>query len=66
MNDEQGIDPAAALLDPHGNQARSSAADTCPQCGKGPEVRRPSGGFGQPWTVCGGCGYEWKDRVFRG
>lgn len=53
------------ILDTHGQPARRAVPDVCPQCGADPDERRPSGGFGVPWPVCA-CGYEWKDRVWRG
>lgn len=59
MNQEKSV-----IVDPSGRPARPTA-DICPQCGTGADQRKPSGGFGTPWTVCV-CGYEWKDRVFRG
>jgi len=37
--------------------------DTCPRCGKGPEVRFASSGFGTPHPVCK-CGHEWPGREF--
>lgn len=56
---------APVFVDPSGRPLRKAEVDACPQCGAGPEVRRASGGFGTPWTVCS-CGYEWKDLVWRG
>jgi uncharacterized protein (DUF983 family) len=53
------------IVDPNGRPARAAIDDRCPQCGEGADKRRPSGGFGTPWTVCA-CGFEWKDRVWRG
>lgn len=64
MTQDQNITPA--ILDHTGRKARTAASDACPQCGAGEDKRRASGGFGTPWMVCGACGYEWKDRVFRG
>lgn len=57
---------ASTIVNPQGRPARAAAPETCPRCGAGDDTRKPSGGFGTPWTVCGDCGYEWKDRVFRG
>lgn len=57
-------DPTPLIVDPHGKPARPAIDTSCPQCGQGPEVRGPSGGFGTPWPVCP-CGYEWKDQVWR-
>jgi hypothetical protein len=58
--------PSKGLVDPQGRPLTRVAVDeTCPRCGKGEDDRHPSGGFGQPWTVCV-CGYEWKDRPWHG
>lgn len=38
----------------------------CPQCGATEKRRRPSSGFGIARPLCGDCGYEWKDEVWRG
>lgn len=60
------MDSPSAIVDPTGRPARKAAPpDVCPQCGKGEDTRRASSGYGIPWTVCE-CGFEWKDRVFRG
>lgn len=61
MNETQ----PSGLVDPQGKPARRVAPDVCPRCGAGDDKRKASGGFGTPWTLCE-CGYEWKDRVFRG
>lgn len=53
------------IVDPSGRPARQAVDETCPQCGKGEDQRRASGGFGTPWTVCS-CGYEWKERPWKG
>jgi hypothetical protein len=53
------------IVDPSGRPARRPETDVCPSCGAGADQRRASTGFGVPWPVCV-CGYEWKDRVFRG
>lgn len=55
----------AVIVAPDGTPARAVIEHVCPTCGQGPEQRRPSGGFGVPWTVCT-CGQEWKDVVWRG
>lgn len=35
----------------------------CPRCGKGPDRRRLSAGFGEPHDVCGSCGYDFPERT---
>lgn len=49
-----------AVLGPNGLPARMSSS-ACPRCGKGPEVRVVSGGFGDPHDVCGVCGFEFPE-----
>ena len=34
----------------------------CPQCGRGPKDRVPSGGFGRTWYVCK-CGFEFNREL---
>ncbi len=63
-------DPAEALVRPDGRPARPPRrvpqTDRCPRCLAGSDKRVASGGFGTPHPVCGACGYEWHDEVFRG
>lgn len=60
-----GAGNAPVIVNPQGQPARAAVTTACPTCGGDAEKRGPSGGFGTPWTVCA-CGYEWKDRVWRG
>lgn len=55
---------ASRILNPQGEPARAATDAACPDCGKGPEIRVASGGFGVPHPVCP-CGHEWMDEVFR-
>ncbi len=57
---------APVLVDATGKPARAAVTTACPQCSAGPDKRVPSGGFGRPHPVCGDCGYEWTDEVWRG
>lgn len=56
------------ILDAHGRPARRPTVESkdCPRCGAGPEKRVASGGFGAAHPVCGSCGFEWLDEVWRG
>jgi uncharacterized protein (DUF983 family) len=56
----------AVILDARGEPARTPANEACPDCGKGPDKRIPSGGFGVPHPVCSNCGHEWIGEVFGG
>lgn len=56
---------ASTIVNPQGKPARAALGDDCPGCGGNADKRRPSGGFGAPWTVCE-CGHEWKDRPWKG
>jgi len=53
------------ILDPQGRPARTARNTNCPRCGAKPEKRVASGGFGVRHPVCGVCGYEWTDEVWR-
>jgi hypothetical protein len=57
-------DQRPVLVDAQGRPAREAIDTRCPQCGKGPDVRVASAGFGTPHPVCP-CGYEWKGEVFK-
>lgn len=48
------------IIGPDGKIVKSQRYDVCPNCGKGPEERVPSGGFGRVYLVCK-CAYEFKD-----
>jgi hypothetical protein len=63
----QAPDPADRLVDSAGRPLAHAKAesDRCPNCGRGPEARRASGGFGKPHTVCV-CGYQWKGMPWNG
>ena len=52
------------ILNASGRPARPRIEDKCPRCGRGPEVRVPSSGFGVAHPVCS-CGYEWMDAVWQ-
>jgi uncharacterized protein (DUF983 family) len=34
----------------------------CPRCRAGADRRVLSGGFGDPWPICGKCGYDLRVR----
>jgi len=59
-------DKATAIVDAGGKPARKSKDERCPTCGRGPDKRVASGGFGVAHPICGFCGYEWKDEVWGG
>jgi uncharacterized protein (DUF983 family) len=62
-------DSPPVIVDAQGKPARKAMPkdDRCPQCGKGPDKRVASGGFGKPpHPICSACGYEWHDEVFGG
>jgi len=64
------------VLDAHGRNvapaisanrdAAARASKACPQCCAGPKQRIASGSFGQRSTICGQCGFDfkepWRDR----
>lgn len=64
------------VLDAHGRnvapsiranrQAAARSAKHCPTCGAGPKARIASGSFGPLSTICGQCGFDfkepWRDR----
>lgn len=50
------------ILGPDEKPVVSERYDVCPKCGRGPEKRQPSGGFGQTWLVCP-CGYEFERKL---
>lgn len=64
MNDQQ----ESVIVTPQGRPAREALkkSDRCPGsgCGKGPEKRVASGGFGARHPVCSNCGYEFTDEVW--
>lgn len=57
-------DAAKALVDPQGQPLRRAETDRCPNCGEGPALRGPSGGFGVPHPVCA-CGHEFLGEVYK-
>lgn len=60
------IDQAPSpILDPSGQPARRPASQDCPRCGKGPERRVASAGFGEPYPICGACGHEFLGEPWR-
>ena len=54
-----------AIVDPYGKPARRAESQDCPQCGADPR-RRVKSGMGNAHPVCGRCGYEWHEEVWRG
>ena len=48
------------IVGPDGKEVRSQLYSVCPRCGRGPNERVPSGGFGQPYLICL-CGFEFKE-----
>jgi hypothetical protein len=52
------------ILDPQGKEIKSEDLDKCPNCGRSKKEWGPSGGFGEPWTICP-CGKEFKERPWR-
>lgn len=67
MNDQTPLGAQhQTIVDPQGQPARKAIDTTCPKCGAPKEKRRPSSGFGVPYPLCGICGYEWTDEVWRG
>ena len=54
------------IFGPGGQPARKPFDALCPSCGAGKEKRVASGGFGARYPVCGACGHEFTDEVWRG
>lgn len=54
------------IVGPNGQPARAAVSANCPRCGKGPDRRVASGGFGTLHPVCGHCGYEWHEERWNG
>lgn len=52
------------ILGSNGQPARKK--DAICVCGAGKDKRVPSSGFGSPHPVCGSCGHEFTDEVWRG
>lgn len=50
------------ILDPNGKEVKSIQYSPCPKCGRGPETRVQSGGFGKVYLICP-CGQEFKELV---
>lgn len=49
------------ILDPNGNPVQSLKYQNCPDCGRTPDKRIPSAGFGQDiYWICP-CGREFKE-----
>ena len=63
MNETPTREPL--ILNAQGAPARRPKTETCPRCGAGPKKRTASSGFGIAHPVCGQCGYEWLDEVWR-
>lgn len=50
------------IVNAQGQPARAPKSDTCPNCGKGKEVRQTVRAFGgDPYEACGNCGHEFRE-----
>lgn len=50
------------LVGPDGKEVKSQKYAACPQCGRPPESRVRSGGFGEVYWICV-CGYEFNKEL---